>query len=224
MLSLPNLLARWLVFVLIFAILVFVPAGTLFWPEGWLFLGIYIVCSLVFGAWMLRNNPAYLEGRLKVESQPGKVWDKVLTLAMGAFFIAIFAIAGLDVFHAHWSRLPVLAEALGFAGILISLALVFLVMKENPYSTRIVDITKDQKVISTGPYSIVRHPMYVGAILFYISIAIALGSLYALLPALCGAALYVLRTSLEDKTLQKELGGYKEYVKKVRYRLVPGVW
>jgi protein-S-isoprenylcysteine O-methyltransferase Ste14 len=224
MLSLPNILARWLVFVLIFAILVFVPAGTIVWPEGWLFLGIYVVCSLVFGTWMLRNNPAFLEGRLRIEKQPGKVWDKVLTLVMGVFFISIFLVAGLDVFHAHWSRLPMLAEALGFAGILVSLALVFQVMRENPYATRIVDITKDQKVISTGPYSLVRHPMYVGAILFYLSIPIAFGSLCAILPASCGAALFVLRTYVEDKTLQKELGGYKEYAEKVRFRLVPGVW
>jgi protein-S-isoprenylcysteine O-methyltransferase Ste14 len=222
--SVPMLLARWLFFVLIFAILIFVPAGTLDWPAGWVFLGVYVACSLSLGAWMLKNNPAYLEKRLEVEKSSGKTWDKILTLVMGVFFISIFIIAGLDVFHAHWSRVPSGAEAFGFAGVLLSLALVFLVMKENPYATRIVDVTKGQKVISSGPYSIVRHPMYVGAIVFYLSIPIALGSSYALFPAFCGAALFVFRTYMEDRTLQKELKGYREYTEKVRYRLIPGIW
>jgi protein-S-isoprenylcysteine O-methyltransferase Ste14 len=222
--SLPNILARWLAFVLLFAILIFVPAGTLNWPEGWAFLGVYVACSLGFGAWMLKNNPAYLEKRLAVEKTPGKVWDKALMLVVGVFFIAIFVVAGLDVFHAHWSKLPGVAEAFGFAGMLLSLAFVFQVMRENPYATRIVEVTEDQKVISTGLYGIVRHPMYMWAVVFYLSVPIALGSLYAVLPALCGAALFVVRTYMEDNTLRKELEGYDEYAKKVRYRLVPGIW
>ena len=115
-------------------------------------------------------------------------------------------------------------EAFGFAGILLALAFVFLVLKENPYVTRIVDVAEGQKVISGGPYSIVRHPMYAGAIVFFLCTPIALGSLYAIAPAFCVAALFVVRTYMEDKTLRKELAGYEAYAKNVRYRLIPGLW
>jgi len=222
--SIPNILVRWIAIVLVFAILLFVPAGTMNWPEAWIFLGLYITFSIVVGTWMWKNNPGLLVERLHVEKRPGKGWDAALLLAIAAFFIAIFVLAGIDVFHTHWSSLPVIAEAFGFVGIALAWALVFLVMKENPFVSRTVQVTESQKVISSGPYRFVRHPMYVGAIVFFLCIPIALGSLYAILPASVGAALFVARTYMEDKTLQKEFEGYKEYAKKVRYRLLPGVW
>ena len=212
-----GMIARWALFLLLFAILVFAPAGTLDWPEGWLLLGLYIACSIVVGAWMLENDPAWLVERLSLEK--GEFWDMVLLLLIGACFIAVFVISGL--YHA---QLPSGAEALGFFGMVLAFAFVFSVLKVNPYITRMVKVSKGQKVISTGPYSVVRHPMYAGAIVFYLSIPIALGSLYALAPALCGAALFVLRTYMEDKTLRKRLKGYEEYCNRTRYRLIPYVW
>ena len=222
--SIPDILARWFCFVLLFAILLFVPAGTLNWLEGWLFLGLYIAFSLLAGTWMLKNNPGMLEERLKVEKTPGKKWDKAVILLIGAFFIAAFIVAGLDVFHFHWSSLPLAVEAFGFIGIALGFALVFLALRENAFATRTVEVKKGQKVISTGPYKFVRHPMYVGAIAFFLCTPLALGSLFAILPMVCAVALFVARTYLEDKTLQKELKGYKEYAKRTRYRLLPGVW
>ncbi len=211
-----SLFARWLVFIFAFAILIFVPAGTMNWPEGWALLGLYAACSMIIGIWALKNNPEWLTERLSLEK--GEFWDTVLLLLIGICFISIFVVSGL--YHVQSPRV----EALGFIAIAFAFAFVFLVLKVNPYLTRMVKVSKDQEVISTGPYSVVRHPMYAGAIVFYLSIPVALGSFYALVPAICGAIFFVLRTYMEDNTLRRGLKGYEEFCKKTRYRLVPYIW
>ena len=131
-----SLFARWLVFIILFAILIFVPAGTLNWPEGWILLGMYTVCSIMIGSWALKNNPEWLAERLSFEK--GEFWDTVLLFLIGICFIAIFIIAGLS--HA---QLPLGAEALGFIAIAFAFAFVFLVLKVNPYITRMVKVPPD---------------------------------------------------------------------------------
>lgn len=221
--SIPNILARWLSFVLLFAILLFVPAGTLNWLEAWLFLGLYVAFSLFAGTWMLKNSPGLLEERLKVEKRPGKGWDMAILLLVGFLFMATLAIAGLGI-RFGWPELPLAVKALGFAGIVFAFAVIFWVFRENTYVSRVVEVKKGQTVITTGPYRYVRHPMYVGAIAFFLCVPLALGSFYALIPASVTAIFMIIRTHLEDRTLQKELKGYKEYAKKTRYRLLPWIW
>lgn len=219
--SLQMILVRWIVLTFLFAILIFLPAGTLNWPEGWLLLGMYTAGSLVIGSWMMKNDPDWLAERFAFKTS-GMGWDQALLSLIGISFISIFIISGIshaDGYISGWGF-----EALGFLGLVLAFAFVFPVLKVNPYITRMVKVSKGQKVISTGPYSVVRHPMYAGAIVFYLSIPLALGSFYALIPALCGAALFVLRTYMEDRTLRKGLKGYEEYCDRTRYRLVPYIW
>jgi len=208
-------------------ILLFIPAGTLKWPEAWLFL---IICLSWLGAtlvWLMKNNPDLLKERLKMPIQKDqKSWDKVIVLALLMLSMIWLPLPGLDAVRYQWSHLPLVLKALGFIGLMPSFLIFFLTMKENPHLSTVVRIQQDRghKVITTGPYKYVRHPMYSGMIILYLSFPLSLGSFYALILSLAFIFLIILRTYLEDKTLQKELSGYHEYAKRVRYRLVPGVW
>jgi len=155
-----------------------------------------------------------------------KGWDKVIVLLSIPISIALFVISGLDVIRYQWSQTPSVLKAIGFAAIIASFALIFLVTRENTFLSGIVEIQKERghKIITTGPYQYVRHPMYGGVIVWLFCIPLALGSLYAFIPSLLMVLLFILRTFLEDKTLLRELPGYEEYTQKVRYRLIPGVW
>jgi len=208
-------------------ILLFIPAGTLNWPEAWLFL---IICLSWLGAtlvWLMKNNPDLLKERLKMPIQKDqKSWDKVIVLALLMLSMIWLPLPGLDAVRYQWSHLPLALKVLGFTGLMPSFLIFFLTMKENPHLSTVVRIQQDRghKVITTGPYKYVRHPMYSGMIILYLSFPLSLGSFYALILSLAFIFLIILRTYLEDKTLQKELSGYHEYAKRVRYRLVPGVW
>lgn len=219
-----KIMARAAFMFLLFAALLFIPAGTIYWPEAWLLLLIYLAWAMPVLAWLKKNNPALLEERTDVFKRPQKSWDKLVVLSGTILFIAMFLTAGMDAVRYHWSSPHFFLKALGFAGLFPSLALMFWTMRENTYLSRIVEIKKGHKVITTGPYRYVRHPMYVGALTFYICIPLALGSLYALIPAALLVLVMAARTYLEDKMLHEELPGYKEYAKKTRYKLVPGVW
>jgi len=211
-----------------FLALLFLPAGTLNWPEAWLvilFLFSYVGPTAL---WLKKNNPDLLRERMFTRGFPKdwKGWDKILVIAISIPSFLLFPIAGLDAVRYQWSQVPLTLKALGFVGLIPFLALSFLVMKENTYASKVVRIQKDRghKVITTGPYKYVRHPMYAGAIPFFLCIPLALGSFYALIPGIFVSIIIIIRTYLEDKTLQKELKGYKEYTKKVKFRLLPGVW
>lgn len=205
--------------------LFFVPAGTLNWPEVWLFLFLYF--ALVGGVvlWLKKNNPGLLKERMS-EKKDAKGWDKYLMLVYTLLLMILIAVSGLDAVRFRWSHVPFVLKVLGFLGFIPSAALGLWAMKENRYLSNVVRIQDDRghTVCTTGPYKYVRHPMYIGVILFILCFPLYLGSLYALIPASIIAILFVIRTSLEDKTLQKELSGYQEYAERVRYKLVPGVW
>lgn len=208
-------------------VLLFIPAGTLNWPEAWLFL---IICLSWSGAtllWLIKNNPDLLKERLKMPIQKNqKGWDKVIVFALLILSMIWLPLPGLDAVRYQWSHVPLALKALGFIGLIPSFIIVFLTIKENAYLSTVVRIQQDRghKVITTGPYRCVRHPMYSGMIILYLSFPLSLGSFYALIFSLAFILLIILRTHLEDRTLQKELPGYHEYAKRVRYRLVPGMW
>jgi len=138
----------------------------------------------------------------------------------------MLVICGIDAVRFHWSNLPLILKIIGFIGYIPSVIIIFLTIKENAYLSEVVRIQKDrsQQVVKTGPYKYVRHPMYSGIILMILFTPFALGSFIALIFSGLIIILFIIRTYLEDKTLQNELPGYKEYIKKVRYRLVPGLW
>lgn len=223
--SKAKIIIKTVVTVLFAFAVVFVPAGTLNWPEAWIFLILYFVFVTAALIWMKKNAPGLLKERMS-KKKDTKSWDKKFFTAYSIFLIALLIVPGLDAVRFGWSEVPLFVRVLGFLGFIPAMGFAFWAVKENAFASDTVRIQKERghTVCTTGPYRYVRHPMYVGVILFLLCFPIALGSFYTFIPAFINTALFILRTSLEDKTLQEELPGYKEYAQEVRYRLFPGVW
>ncbi|MGB2765133.1 MAG: isoprenylcysteine carboxylmethyltransferase family protein [Candidatus Aminicenantaceae bacterium] len=211
--------------VFLFLALIFVPAGTLNWPEAWLFFILYILIVSGVLIWLKKNNPGLLKERMSVKKDV-KSWDKIIIVTYTIFLMILLVITGLDAVRFRWSNVPFVLKALGFIGFIPGIVFSLWAMVKNTYASNMVRIQENRghKVCTTGPYRYVRHPMYVGVIILVLCFPLALGSFYAFIPSSTIAILFVLRTLLEDKTLKKELPGYKEYAKKVRYKLIPGIW
>ena len=203
----------------------FWPAGTFKWPEAWIFLILYFLFTAAAGIWMKKNDPELLKERMS-NKKDVKKWDKYILLVYTLLILALFLVAGFDAVRFHWSAVPFVVKLLGFLGFVPAGSLIFWVMRENTFISEKVRIQTERghKVCTTGPYRYVRHPMYVGVIVFSFCLPLALGSIYALIPAFLVIVLFFIRTSLEDETLQKELPGYEEYANKVRFKLIPGIW
>jgi protein-S-isoprenylcysteine O-methyltransferase Ste14 len=209
--------------IIAFGALLFLPAGTVYWVEGWIFLIIlsgYIIYSTV---WLMKNNPELLKERLRIRKT--QKWDKVILFLFSICFVALFVIPGFD-FRYHWTHItmPVIVKATAFAGVCISLIIIFLVTKENTYAFKAIKIKEKHTVVTTGPYQYVRHPLYAGGLLFIGCMPLALGSLSSFIPGVMSVVLFVIRTYLEDTMLYKELPGYRDYAQKTRYRLIPKIW
>lgn len=204
----------------------FAGAGTFAWPEGWAYILIQFSCWAAMTLWFKKNNPDLLAVRADLWKRAVKPWDKVIVTFLIAGFLLLFAFPGFDAVRYQWSHVPLPLKTFGFVGIIASNGLIFWVVKTNPYSSAAVEVQKERghRVITTGPYQYVRHPMYVGAILMAFSSPLALGSLITFIPVIFVTAAVVVRTHLEDKTLHDELDGYAAYAETVKYRLIPGVW
>ncbi len=201
--------------------LVFLPAGTLRFPGGWLFMAVLFVPMFVGGLVMMAKCPELLRKRLDAKEKEGE--QKFVVIASGMIFILCFVTAGLN-FRFGWLALP--------KGVTIGACVVFLlsyvmygeVLRENEYLSRTIEVQKDQKVVDTGLYGVVRHPMYTATILMFLAIPLILGSLPSFLILLLYPALIVKRIGNEEKVLEDGLKGYSEYKQKVKYRLVPFIW
>lgn len=206
------------------AAILFIPAGTLKWVEAWLYIIIQFSFSGYVAFWALKHSPGLIKSRMSTKL-PVKTFDKVIMSIFIVTVLALILVPGFD-FRYGWSEVPIFVEILGFIGLILSLYALFLTMAENPFLSKIIEIQKKQKqrVITTGPYSYVRHPMYAVMFVFFPAFALALGSYYTLIPSALSIILLIIRTYFEDVTLQKELKGYKEYARKVRYRFLPGIW
>jgi protein-S-isoprenylcysteine O-methyltransferase Ste14 len=209
---------------LILAIL-FIPAGSLCWPQAWVFLALYLSAVGGFYIYTRKKDPGLLKERMSPQKNV-KAWDRRIVRIYSILLAAMTVLAGLDAVRFRWSRLSLGWNILGFGGLALAMVLAFRATRENTFASQVVRIQVDRghRVCSTGPYAHVRHPMYAGVILSIVSFPLALGSLFGLIPAGLIVGLFVLRTSLEDRTLQEELPGYKEYAQKVRFRLIPGIW
>jgi len=201
--------------------IVFLPAWTLDFWEGWVFLAVLFVPMIFFVSYMVRFKRDLIERRLRLkEKRPAQKYVQAMNLIL---VIAVTTIAGLDN-RFNWSPVPdalvIFADAMILAGYLIFM----FSMLHNEYASRIIDVEKGQKLVDTGPYSLVRHPMYIGGILMYIFIPLALGSYWAIIPMVFLPLSLMLRIFDEEKALKKDLEGYEEYMKRVRYRLIPYVW
>ena len=206
----------------------FVPAGTLRWPEAWLLLAIYLLYAVLVTTWLRKHDPALLQERLKTSPiQEGqKRWDKILSVGFLVAGLPLLILPGLDAVRYQWTQMPTALRVLGLAAHVPGFLWLFSVMRENTYLSRVVkiDVERGQEVITTGPYRVVRHPMYAAVILLVLCLPLALGSWLSLIPALLMVVLLLVRTALEDETLHEELEGYPEYAARTRHRIVRGVW
>ena len=211
-----------------YAAILFLAAGRLDWLWGWVFIGLTALFMASHVVLLVPINPDLLVERAGgLRQEGGKQWDRWLAaLAGGVFPVASWYIAGLDLRYAWSSPKPLAVHLIGAGLVILGFALFMWAMVSNAYFSEVVRIQEDRghKVATDGPYHCVRHPGYSGAILSFLGSSLLLGSWWALIPAALGMGGYVLRTALEDKTLQLELEGYDAYVEQVRYRLIPGLW
>ena len=206
---------------LMIGLLIFLPAGTLGYTYGWLFVGLLFVPMLIAGFVMLIKSPDFLKKRLDAKEKQGT--QKGVVAFSGLMFIAGFVVAGLD-FRFGWSVMPTWVTVTASVLFLFAYALYAEVMLENAYLSRTIKVEQGQTVVDTGMYGIVRHPMYAVTILLFLMIPLVLGSWYALIAFAFYPAIIIVRLKDEEELLTKELPGYAEYKQKVRYRIIPFIW
>jgi protein-S-isoprenylcysteine O-methyltransferase Ste14 len=203
---------------------VFLPAWTFRYWQGWLCLAAFMVPASVISVWVARNDPALLERRLKAGPKSEKERGQKVGQAIAAVaFLADFAVPGFD-HRFGWSHVPAVVSVIGDLVMVIGFWFVFAVFRVNTFTSGIIEVAEDQRVISTGPYSVIRHPMYSGALILLFGIPLALGSWWGLLVNLPLTAVIVWRLLDEERFLARELPGYAQYCEKVRKRLVPHGW
>ena len=216
-----NALTKFVCGLLAVGLLIFLPAGTLRYPCGWLFVGLLFGPMLIAGFVMLFKSPAFLAKRLDAKEK--QTAQKGVLAFSGLMFIAGFVVAGLD-FRFGWSQMPPWMIITASVLFLVAYALYAEVMRENAYLSRAVRVEEGQAVVDTGLYGIVRHPMYAVTILLFLMIPLMLGSWYALIAFAFYPPIIVVRLLDEETLLTRELSGYAAYKKKVKYRLVPFIW
>ncbi|MBP3322016.1 MAG: isoprenylcysteine carboxylmethyltransferase family protein [Clostridia bacterium] len=202
-------------------LLLFLPAGGLGYPNGWLFICLLFIPMLLLGIVLFFRAPALLEKRLSAKERQGT--QKGVVALLGLLFVVGFIVAGLD-HRFGWTELPPFVVVIASVVLLLSYALYAEVMRENAYLSRTVEVQEGQKVVDTGLYGVVRHPMYAVTIWLFLSIPLVLGSLWSLLCFLPYIAVIVIRIKNEERLLEEGLIGYRAYEKKVKYRLLPFVW
>ncbi len=207
--------------VILVGILIFLPTGTLSFIQGWLLMAILFVPMFFAGIVMLIKNPSLLKSRLNAKEKE-KQQDKVVKLS-GLMFVSGFIVAGLD-FRFKWFTLPFSVSIVASVIFIVAYILYAEVLRENTYLSRTIEVQKNQKVIDTGLYGIVRHPMYSVTLLLFSMIPLILGSLYAFAIFLIYPFIIVKRIKNEEEVLERQLKGYKEYKNKVKYRLIPFVY
>lgn len=223
-----NLLLRGVVGTLLLLAFVggilFLSAGTTDWRSAWVLIGLYGLFLLFFLFYTAFRDPDLLKERGK-KSANIKPWDKVIAGIYNFLLIAMLVLCGLDV-RFGWSSVPVWLQLLGIALVILGGVIMGWVTVHNTFLSRYARIQDDRghRVVTDGPYRIVRHPMYAASLFWFPAIALMLGSYVALIPGLAITALYVVRTRLEDRMLLDELPGYKDYATKTKYRLIPGIW
>jgi protein-S-isoprenylcysteine O-methyltransferase Ste14 len=210
------------VFVALFLLL---PAGTWLWVRGWVFVAVFYAAVALSSFYLRRANPDVLAARIN-RHQGTERWDRILVGSLVVLWLTIFPVAALDDERFQWFPVPWLVVILGYVLLLVGLGIMTWAEAVNKFFEPTVRIQADRghTVIDTGPYGVVRHPGYVGGVLFFIGMPLSLGSLWALIPAVLVSLVLMLRTKWEDETLQEKLASYKDYAQRVRYRLIPGAW
>jgi len=209
---------------LVLALALFLSAGTMAFWQAWVFLAVWTVCVILITAYLIKYDQKLLTSR--VQAGPVAETQKIQQVIQGfasLFFIGIFIVAGLD-FRFHWSVEPPVVSWISNGFVVLGFFIVFLTFKENSYTSAVIEVAEQQKVVTSGPYHLVRHPMYAGAILLLLFAPLALGSWVALPFPLPLILVVAIRSVEEEKFLRANLAGYADYCLKVRYRLVPYIW
>jgi protein-S-isoprenylcysteine O-methyltransferase Ste14 len=223
--TITRVLGRLLLVLGILAALLFLPAGRWDWPQAWALILSFGVFLLLYAFWGMYKDPGQLQERSRV-AQNVKRWDKVILAMYTALLPTVFVLAGFDAGRFGWSEVSVGVQALAWAGLVLAAALILWTATTNTYLSRQARIQDDrgQEVVTSGPYSHMRHPMYLGILILFLCLGPALTSWYALIPGVAIDVLFIVRTAKEDKMLREELAGYEGYAQRVRYRLIPGIW
>ena len=219
-----RMLFQTLAMILVLGLLLFLPARTLAWPGAWAFLGLMAALSLGVGAWLARADPGLLEERMKpLVQKDQKPWDKLLISIIGLGFLAWLAGMGFEVGRSG-VQTPPWAQYVGAGLVAATFACTVLVFRENRFAAPVVKAQAGQEVISTGPYAVVRHPMYAGALPLFVGTPLMLGAPWGLLFLAVIVPVLALRIGIEERMLRQVLPGYGAYADQVRFRLLPGVW
>ncbi len=205
----------------IFALLLFIPAGTFTFANGWLLIAILFVPMIIIGIVLFVKSPEMLKKRLDMKEKEGT--QKAVVVLSGIGLSLGFVIAGLD-YRFGWSNASAVVISAAVIVFLLGYAMYVEVIRENAYLSRTVKVEENQKVVDTGLYSVVRHPMYIATIFMFLAIPIVLGSFYSLIVFLFYPAVIVVRIKNEEELLERELDGYAEYKTRVKYRLIPFIW
>ena len=221
-----KMILRTTIWLIVLGVVLFGAAGTLNWPQAWVYLVWAAIISFGGGFWLARYDPALLNERLgSLIQRDQKGWDKVFMVTVLVLWFGWMVLMGLDVRY-HWSDVPLYAQFIGFLLLILGCYLVWLTFRENSYAAPVIKIQKERehRVITTGPYAYVRHPMYAGALLINFGAPLLLGSWWGLVAGALFTVLIGVRAVLEERMLKAELAGYADYATRVRYRLVPYLW
>ena len=214
-------LSKFLIGLIIICILLFIPAGTLDYPNGWLFIALLFIPMFFAGIIMLFKSPDLLRRRLNAKESEDE--QKTVILVSGIIFLLAFILAGLN-FRFGWFKLPTIVIIIASIIFLLAYIMYAEVLRENEYLSRTIEVSENQKVVDSGLYGIVRHPMYTSTIFLFLSMPLVLDSIFSFIVMLVYPIIIIFRIRNEEKVLENELIGYKEYKEKVRYKLIPYLW
>ena len=214
-------IVRFLVVLLALSAMFFLPAGTWAYWEAWVYLAILFIPVFFVLIYLLKNEPELLVRRMRLREKEAQ--QKLIIKLSYIPFLLAYLLPGFDK-RFGWSNMPVGVVVAADILVLLGYGLIVLVFRENRYASRIVEVEQGQNVISSGPYAMIRHPMYLGAILLYVLSPLALGSYWAMIPSILIIPVIVARIWNEESVLARDLKGYQEYMQKTRYRLIPGLW
>ena len=206
---------------ILIGLLIFIPANTVKYWNGWLFIGLLFIPTFIVSIVMMIKSPNLLRSRLNAKEKESE--QKLVVALSGVMFLAGFIIAGLN-YRYSWIQLPNIIIVIASIIFILSYMMYIEVLRENSFLSRTIEVQKEQKVIDTGLYKIVRHPMYFSTLLLFLSIPLILDSLISFIIFLVYPFIIIKRIKNEEEVLEKELSGYKEYKKKVKYKLIPFVW
>ena len=214
-------LSKFLIGLIIICILIFIPAGTINYPNGWLFIALLFIPMFFAGIIMLFKSPDLLRRRLNAKEEEDE--QKTVILISGIIFLVAFILAGLN-FRFGWFKLPTMVIIIASIIFLIAYIMYAEVLRENEYLSRTVEVSENQKVVDSGLYGLVRHPMYTSTIFLFLSMPLVLDSIFSFIVMLVYPIIIIFRIRNEEEVLENELIGYKEYKEKVKYKLIPFLW